>query len=582
MSLVMTEASVDWALRNGAIVDGTGAPAFRGDVGVVGDRVVAVTRSGEGDLRGRREVDAEGMMVAPGFIDIHSHHDLYVTDRDPVRRFGLYLSQGVTTCVVGNCGWSMAPCPAATRPMLVNLLRSMSVPVERLPWESMDEYLRWLDGQRLLCNLAPLVGHGALRIAVLGEENRFARPDEVEHMKALLRRSLDAGCVGLSTGLMYYPGMYAHTDELVELARVAAEYDRPYASHIRGYCSTLPQAVGEAIEIAERGRVQVQISHLHAVPFFGRAAKLAGAAVQIAEQMNSLLPLPGLPSQPLGLALQAIERASERGLRIGIDAVPYTLGNTTITALFPPWANRGGRKRLLQRIANAGDRERIRRAMRRARPRWPHWDEGSWSDPYLRAIGWGPIRVLSVRSEDNRWLEGKTFEEIGRAWGMDRFDALCRLTLEEEAEVTFTFGYPARPWIEKMLDRVLRHPRVGIGADAILPLDGTPPASAYGCFPRMLGHYCRDRRLFPVEEAVRRMTGLAAETYGLQGRGTLREGSFADVVIFDPNTVGERLDPSGAPTFAAGIEYVFVNGSPMVLEGEMIRGAGPGRVLRGG
>jgi len=576
------DASLDWVLRGGTIVDGTGASAFRGDVGLIGDRVAAVARSSQGQLRGAREVDAQGMVVAPGFIDIHSHHDLYVVDQDPVRRFGPYLAQGVTTCVVGNCGWSLAPCTPATKPMLMELTRSMSAPVECLPWESMNEYLSCLDGQRLLCNLAQLVGHGALRIAVLRAENRFAGPDEIQGMKALLRHSLEAGCIGLSTGLMYYPGMYAHTDELVELARVAAEYDRPYASHIRGYCSTLPRAVGEAIEIAERAEIQVQISHLHAVPFFGGAANLASVAVKIAEQVNSLVPLPGLPSGPLHRALRTIEQGLERGLRLGMDAVPYTLGNTTITALFPPWANRGGRKRLLQRLADAGERERIRRAIRRAQPQWPHWDEGSWSDPYLRAIGWNPIRVLSVRSEDNRRLEGKTFAEIGRLWGMDRFDALCRLTLEEEAEVTFTFGYPARPWIEKMLDQVLRHPRMGIGADAILPLHGTPPPSAYGCFARVLGHYCRDRGLYPIEEAVRRITGLVAETYGLQGRGTLREGSFADIVIFDPHTIGERLDPNGGPTFAAGIDHVFVNGSPMVSAGTMRHGAWPGRVLRRG
>jgi N-acyl-D-amino-acid deacylase len=578
----MVDAQLDWVLRDGMIVDGTGSPAFRGSVGVVADRVVAVARRAEGELHGAREVDASGMVVAPGFIDIHSHHDLYVMNQDPVQRFGPYLAQGVTTCVAGNCGWSMAPCTVARRAMLLELIRSMSVPVDCLHWESMDEYLSWLGGQRLLCNLAQLVGHGALRIAVLGEENRFATPDEIRAMQGLLRRSLDAGCVGLSTGLMYYPGMYAHTDELVELARVVAEYDRPYASHIRGYCSTLPRAVGEAIEIAARADAQVQISHLHAVPFFGGAAKLAGVAVEVAEQVNSLVPLPGLPSRPLRHALQAIEQGLERGLRIGMDAVPYTLGNTTITALFPPWANRGGRKRLLQRLADARERERMHRAIRHARPHWPHWDDGSWSDPYLRAIGWDLIRVLSVRSQDNRRLEGKTFGEIGRLWDMDRFEALCRLTLEEEGEVTFTFGYSARPWIEKMLDQVLQHPRMAIGADAILPLDGTPPASAYGCFPRVLGHFCRDRGLLGMEDAVRRMTGLAAETYGLQGRGTLREGSFADIVVFDPRSVGERLDPSGVPTFAAGIEHVFVNGFPMVFAREMRSGAWPGRVLRRG
>ncbi len=569
---------LDLLIKNGTIIDGTGKRGFQGEVGISGDRIAEVGHLQ--DAKAQRTLDAAGLAVSPGFVDVHSHHDLYIIDRDPAFGFASFVRQGVTTSVVGNCGWTLAPCLPESEEMVLDLIRSMDIPIDRIPWQTMDDLLTCLESRPLMSNVAHLVGHGAIRLSVMGDENRFSKPDELDRMKRLARESLEAGCVGLSTGLMYYPGMFAHTDELVELARVAAELDRPYASHLRGYCTTLPDSISEAITISSKSGASLQISHLHAIPFFGRLAPLVYPAVRLLEAINAWVPLPPLPNPALEKGLEAIQKGLDKGLDIGMDAVPYVLGNTTVTVLFPPWASRGGKSRLLERLRDTETRRRMEHDIRTAVPKWPHWEEGSWSDPYIKALGWKPIRILSVKHEANRWTEGKTFEEIGRAWGIDPFSALCRLTLEEEGEVAFTFGFPARPWLEKMFNKMLCHPVMSIGADSILPSRGTPPPSAYGCFPRILGHYARDLGLFPLEEAVRKITSLPAGRYRLEGRGELRKGAFADIVVFDPDHVNEQFTPEGRPDFAEGIRYVFVNGQPIVSGGKIATGLYPGRVLR--
>ncbi|MGQ9676946.1 MAG: N-acyl-D-amino-acid deacylase family protein [Chloroflexota bacterium] len=570
---------LDLLIRDGTIIDGTGAKPYRGDLAISGDRVVEIGHLGE--VQAERVLNANGMAVAPGFIDIHSHHDLYLVDQDPVLRFESFVRQGVTTCVIGNCGWTLAPCLPETKHMVLDLIRSMGVPVERFYWNTMAEYLEYVEEQGLICNVAHLAGHGTIRLSVMGDDNRFCRPDELARMQDLLRECMEAGCIGVSTGLMYYPGMYAHTDELVEMAMVAGEYGGRYATHLRGYCSTLPDSLTEAITIAEKAQVPLQVSHLHAVPFLGQAADLLYHSINLFETVNRVIPIPGLPNAALQKALALIAKALARGLDVGVDAVPYTLGNTTATVLFPPWANKGGKARLLERLRDPALRRRMEEDIRTTVPKWPHWEEGSWSDPYIRAIGWKPINVLSVKSDQNRWAEGKSLAEVARHWQTDPFSGLVKLMLEEDGEVTFTFGYPARPWIEKMFNEMLRFPPMSIGADSVLPSFGTPPPSAYGCFPRVLGHYSRDLRLFPIETAVQKMTSLSARRYrGLEGRGELTKGSFADIVVFDPQKVGEKFDPRSRPLFADGITHVFINGVPMLWAGEFHGDRRPGRLLR--
>lgn len=571
---------LDIIIKNGMIIDGTGAKPFTGSLGIMGDRIILPDSSSE--TPARHTIDAFGKVVCPGFIDVHSHHDLYIIDQDPLQRFQSFVRQGVTTCVVGNCGWALAPCLPENKSMVLDLIRSMSIPIKDLYWNSMKEYLSYIEEQGLMCNVAQLAGHGPIRISVMKDDNRFCTEKELEHMKKLLRESLEAGCVGFSTGLMYYPGMYAHTDELIALAKISAEYDRPYATHLRGYCTTLPQSITEAVTIAEKAGVPLQISHLHAVPFLGALSNILPYFMNFIETVNSVAPLPSLPNPALQKGLDIINRAVERNIDVGMDAVPYTLGNTTATVLFPPWANRGGVKNLLTRLKDHSLRQRMKKEIESIVPHWPHWEEGSWSDPYIRAIGWKPIRILSVRSAENRGVEGKTFLELADIWKTTPFDALCRLILDEEGEVAFTFGYPARPWIEKMFNKMFIHPLMSIGADSILPAskEGTPPPSAYGCFPRIISHYVRELKLFSIEEAVRKMTSLPASRYKLTDRGNIKKNAFADIVIFDPEKIDENFTSDLKPDFAVGIEHVFINGTHIVDNGNFRDGHLPGKVLR--
>ncbi|NMB66069.1 MAG: amidohydrolase family protein [Spirochaetes bacterium] len=571
---------IDILIKNGIIIDGTGSKAYNGNIGIKKDKII-LDKQLHAD-HSHIVIDASGKIVAPGFIDIHSHHDLYIVDQDPVQRFSSFVLQGVTTSVVGNCGWAMAPCLPKYKSMVLELIQSMSVPVKQFYWESMKEYLSYIQLNSLMCNIAQLAAHWPIRISVMGDENRFCTDKELKQMKKLLRECMDAGCVGFSTGLMYYPGMYAHTDELIELAKVAGEYGRPYASHLRGYCTTLPFSITEAVTIAEKAKVPLQISHLHSLPFLGWISNVLPYFFTIIEAINSVIPLPGVPNPALDKGLEIINKAIDKGIDVGMDAVPYTMGNTTITALFPPWVNRGGRKKLLERLKDPEVRKKIKKQIETVIPQWPHWEEDSWSDPHIRAIGWKPVKVLSVGSDRNRWTEGKSFVEIAKVWKTDPFDALCRLTLEEEGEVTYIYGYPAKPWLEKMFNKMLLHPMMSIGADSILPAykEGTPPASAYGCFPRFIGHYSRELRLFPLEEAIRRITGLAASRYKLENRGIIKHNAFADIVIFDPDEINEQFTDDGKPASSTGIVHVFINGKHIVENANLKKGIMPGRVLK--
>lgn len=306
----------DILIRGGSVIDGTGTPSRRADVGVKDGRIAAA-----GNLTGAASaltIEAEGKAVIPGFIDIHSHNELFVIREDYRELFEPYVRQGITTCVVSNCGWSLAPWPREHGELFRSTLRSMGVSSAFQPeWETQEEFLEWLRRRGLPINFVPLSAHGPVRIAVMGSQARFCTPEELERMKDLVRRNMEAGCRGFSTGLTYFPGMYAHTEELVELARVSREYGGRYVTHVRSLTDTFDRAVEEAVEIAERSGSSLQVSHFMCVPNLGRAADLVYAAVDVLESINRIVPLPGIPNRVLLRAYRVVDRALERGLDVG-------------------------------------------------------------------------------------------------------------------------------------------------------------------------------------------------------------------------------------------------------------------------
>jgi N-acyl-D-amino-acid deacylase len=569
---------IDLLIRGGEIVDGTGKKGFTADVGVQGDRIVEVGRvSGEDAAK---VIEAEGKKVCPGFIDIHSHNDLYVIRDNYKQLFEPYLRQGMTTCVSNNCGWSVAPWPGHQSDLMSATIRSMGIPKDvEHPWETQREFHAYLKERGLPMNFVPLVGHGPIRIAVMGEAARFSTEDELDGMKRLLKEGMEAGCRGFSTGLTYFPGMYAHTDEIVELAKVACEYGGRYATHVRGHSGTYDLAVGEAIDIAARSGCPLQLSHVFAVPYLGRLADVLVGMMGAFEAVNRVIPLPGIPNPVLKNAIRQVDRALDDGIEIGMDFIPYVMGNTTVTQLYPPWVNVGGTDGLLARLRDPAERSKIRKTVETLKPRWPHWEEGSWSDNYVKAIGWKMLRILSVASEKNRSVEGKRVVDLAREAGKDPFDYLADLTIEEDGMLTFLFGTPPRPWSEKVFIRVQDHPQLSIGADVLFPEVGMPPQSAYGTFVRIIEHYVKDLKFYTLEEAVHRSTGLSASRYGLDDRGVIKPGAAADIVVFDFENIHDNSTYDDPEQYPDGIEYVIVNGRTVVEKGTYDPEALAGRLL---
>ena len=509
-------------IRNVDILDGTGSPAFRADMGLEGDRIAAI-----GDLSvvtADTVIDGTGLTAAPGFIDMHSHSDFTL----PINpRAESKVRQGVTTEVIGQCGDSTAPLNPATR----ELAQAAS---PHLPWDwtSFGEYLDCLRRQGLAVNVVPLVGHGAIRGVAMGLNDRAPTASEMAAMRRMVTQAMDEGAWGISTGLIYPPGLYASTDELVELARVVAERGGFYSSHIRGEGTRLLKAVGEAIEIGERARLPVQIAHL-------KASKPEN--------------WPLLPQ-----ALKLIDDARARGLDVAADRYPYTASSTSLSAMLPPWAHDGGRTALLDHLRLPEARQRL---LAGARAR--QWD-----------------KVLIAHSPTCPAIENLTVAEIADQRGTAPDETVLDILLETEARVSVIhFGMK-----EENLHAVLRHPAVMIGSDGSArtpkgPLgEGKSHPRSYGTFPRVLGKYVREEGVLSLPEAVRKMSGLPAERLGLSGRGRLAKGMKADVVLFNPDTVRDKATYTEPYQYPVGIEYVFVNGQ-VVVGPEGHTGALPGQIL---
>lgn len=535
---------MDVAIVGGRIVNGTGSPWFGGDIGI---RNGKITRIGRLDRsKAATVIDAKGLVVCPGFIDAHSHTDM-VLSLDP--KTESTIRQGITTMVVGNCGFSLAPVTPAYKSLLE---RSLSQFLPRgtkidLSWSTFDEYLKHQEKEGMASNTAHLVGHGTVRTAVMGHEARAPSVEELEDMKWHVEEAMEAGAVGMSSGLIYPPGMYAEAEELVELAKVVARYGGVYASHIRGEGQTLLKAVDEAIRIGEGAGIPVQISHHKA---FGKASWGETAKT-----------------------LKMMEDARNRGVDVTCDQYPYEAGMTSLATLLPPWAHEGGLEKLLERLRTLEDRRRIVRDIENGLPGWMS---------HAKECGWENIRVSSVGSEKNRNLEGKNLVEITKAKGASEVTmALLDLLLEEGGQATmvvFCMG-------EEDIRGVMRHPFQMVGTDswAVAPTGimstGKPHPRFYGTYPRILGRYVRELGVLRLEDAIRRMTSFPAQRFGLQGRGFVAPGYWADIVVFDPETIMDKATYENPHQYPDGIKYVLVNGQ-VIIRGEENTGAFAGKVHR--
>jgi N-acyl-D-amino-acid deacylase len=523
-------------IRGGSVVDGSGAPARRADVAVEGDRIAAVAPSLTGEAA--RVVDATGSVVAPGFIDMHSHSDLFYFACPSAES---KIRQGATTEVVGMCSFSQAPVRPEQQALVKGWVGGIGLTPE-LQWETFGQYLDTLRSIRPAVNVVHFVGHGALRIAAMGFEARPAEAGEVKTMERHLGEALDAGAWGFSTGLVYPPSSYADTREIVALARAMAPRGGQYSSHIRGESSMLLDSITEAIRIGEEAGVRVEISHVKAS---------------------------GRENWPkLDAALRMLDDARARGVDVAGDVYPYNAGSTKMDNLMPAWAHEGGMAKLLECLGDPKMRRRIAEECLVDGERWGTVSQGG--------VGFDQIFIASCR---RRELEGLNLAQLAQQSGQAPADALMNLLLQERCTVSMVSFSQS---IENVA-KVLAHPALTIGSDSIPLFEGAgdkpgkPHPRSYGTFPRVLSEYARERRLFSLETAVNKMTGLPAQRLGLRDRGLVQPGYFADLTVFDPRTVKDEStypDPHRYPT---GIPFVIVNGAIAVDAGRMVTRAG--RVL---
>ncbi len=533
-------ADYDVILRGGTVYDGSGGPPRRADVGIRGDLIASI-----GDLSkasAGRVLDATGLAVAPGFINMLSWSvDTLIVDG----RSQGEIRQGVTTEIFGE-GESMGPYTEAMKKLREESMGDVKYKIE---WTTLAEYLQYLEKRGVSPNVASFVGAATIREHVIGLEDKKATPAQMDEMRELVRMEMKAGALGLGSSLIYAPALYADTHELIELARVAAQYQGKYISHLRSEGDRFVEAVDELIRIAREAKIPAEIYHL----------KAAGESNW----------------SKLDAVIEKVEAARREGLKITADMYTYTAGHTGFDACLPPWARAGGADALWKRLEDPEDRARIAIEMKA---------KGSgWENLCVAAGSPERILLLEFKSEELKSLQGKTLAEVVKMQGgKDWAEVIMDLVQEDRTRVGVAFFLMSEDNVRKQV----KLPWVSFGSDAgsmaaegVFLKSKTHPR-AYGNFSRLLGRYVRDEKLIPLEEAIQRLAALPAQNLGLDRRGQLKEGMFADVVAFDPLTVGDRATFENPHQYSVGMKYVLVNGAPVLIDGEHT-GARPGRALYG-
>jgi len=544
----------DIIIKNGCVVDGTGNPWFKTDVGIKEGKIQKI---GTIDTSGGETViSAEGLVVSPGFVDIHNHADFVLPLANHMDILAPFVLQGITTLVTGNCGTSPMPVNPATLDLLKDDSTLYLAGELSWSWQTVGEYLDYLVDNGSLFNVVPLVSHGAIRVAVMGFDADVPTPEQIEQMQALATQAMEDGAFGLSAGLIYPPGMFASTDELIAITKCLTHCGGVFTCHVRGSSETGIEATKEIIQIARVNGIPVQHSHLEAF---------------------------GAPNwDNIDKMIELHDQARGEGLDITFDVIPYTAANTTLTACFPPYAFDGGMGMFIKRLQDSNQREKLRRDVENLTSEWPTWRPGTWAHNLVRNTGWKNISLMWSPSEKYKQFTGKNFEEIGLVQKRTPFDTVADLLIEEQGVVLALFsGVSGDSENEEGLKKILRHPNGSIDTDALLTGRGLPHPAAYGAFPRVLGQYVREKKIMPLEEAVRKMTSLSMRRFNIHDRGLIKQGMWADITIFNADTIRDNatyLKPEMPPS---GIEYVLINGKVVVEKGKL-NDLRPGCILRRG
>jgi dihydroorotase/N-acyl-D-amino-acid deacylase len=529
----------DVVIRNGHIIDGTGSPWYSGDVAIRGGTIAAL-----GKLDGsstKRTIDARGMVVAPGFIDMLGQSELTILV-DP--HLPSKIFQGITTEITGE--------GSTIGPTTDDLVKTDRVTYEHYgvqpTWRTLREYFARLRKQGMGINLATYVGATQVRRVVIGDDNRAPTAAELERMKALVRDAMHDGAVGVSTSLQYAPAMYAKTEELIALAAEAGKLGGIYASHIRDEGDGVLPALDEAIQIGREGHLPVEIWHL----------KAAGKA--------NWGRLPEIVAR--------IERARKSGVDIGADTYAYTASFNTFSAIIPPWAHDGGDRSLIERLKDPVARARIRKEMEST--------TGDWNNEWQQVTGPGSIIIGAVQNPKLLPIQGKTIAELAKLWGKDPIDTVFDLLIEDSAFTSVAMFTMAEPDVALALRQSwvsICNDSQGTGPEGLLGKEHPHPR-AYGTFPHVLRKYVREDKTLTLEDAIRKFSALSAQKMRLADRGVLKQGMWADIVVFDPDTIRDTATFDNPNQLSEGMRFVLVNGVPVIDEGKMTK-ALPGKVVLG-
>ena len=529
----------DVLIKNGRIVDGSGRPGYNADIAIKDKRIARIGNLA--NATAAKTIDARGMVVAPGFIDMLGQSETYLLI-DP--RGMSKVMMGVTTEITGE-GESIAPINERQIKEQEDFLKRFNLTID---WRTLDEYFRRLEKQGTGLNLGTFVGATQIREYVVGFDNRPPTPAELESMKKLVADAMRDGALGLSTSLQYIPARFATTDELVELAKVARQYGGIYATHQRSEANALDESLHEVFEIARRAKIPVEIWHLKTAykKNWGRMPEI----------------------------LNKIKQARASGLDVSADIYPYIAGSTSLSACLPPWAQEGGVEKMLARLRESATRERIKKEISE--------DHKDWENIYLGSGGAGGVLIGSVVNRDLESSQGKRVSEIAEEQKKDPLDALLDFILADHGQTGAIYFMMS----EEDMRAAMRSPFVSFCTDSGSRATDGPLAGSkshprgWGSYPRILGRYVRDEKLLTLETAIHKMTGVPATRVGLKDRGLLRVGMFADITVFDPKTVIDRATFESPNQFPVGIEYVLVNGQVSVDKGERTS-ALAGQVIRG-
>ena len=532
-------ADFDIIIKDGTVYDGSGVEPKQADVAIRGDRIVGI-----GDFKAAKAkavIDAQGLAVAPGFINMLSWSTVSLIHDG---RSQSEIRQGVTTEIMGE-GESMGPVNGRVREHMIRQQIDIKYDIK---WNTLAEYLQYLQKRGVSCNVASFIGATTIREYVIGFEDKQPTPEQLDQMRELVRKEMEAGALGIGTSLIYPPAFYAKTEELIELCKVAAKYQGKYISHMRSEGSRLLEALDELIRISREAKIPAEVYHI----------KVSGQ--QNWPKIDDLL--------------SRIEAAQKEGLKITADMYAYTAGGTGLDASLPPWTEDGGYPALFKRLRDPATRQKIKAEVQKP--------AGGWENLYFDAGGPEHILLAEFRSDKLKPLTGKSLAEVAGMRGKDPIDTAMDLIAEDESRVGTLYFIMSEDNVKKELAK----PWISFGSDEAsqapegLFLKSNPHPRAYGNFARVLGKYSRDEKVIPMREAVRRLSGLPATNLGLDHRGFLKEGMFADVVVFDPATIADRATYEKPHQYAVGMKHVFVNGVQVLKDGEHT-GAKPGRALWG-